>query len=545
MMMQSWSRKRLRTMEYAEGQGSRRRIKTDQYYDRLSDLPDHLAHHILSFLHPDDAARASTLSKRWDSICWSFPIFSFDETRFFNHSMLVRRRHFLDSMHMNLRRCGYPLMQKLRITTVDPQDDELEYLVGRYLSVALKSKLEELELSVYCEACLHQEGCGIHFQLPDDFFNSLSYLTSMVLEACEYGNHDVINLPSLKHLTIRFMYISQDVLRRMISSSPVLETCDLDTCFGFRVLTVYNPSLKRLIVASSRDIRELDMDAPNLSSIHFDGAYSDLLTDGLNMPPKSTEISVFKVANVDSVNSVKDLTLSHVRMKDLSLHFMLSRLQNLERMKIADCLFWNLPLILNEKLESLEMENCHFDSLIANRQSFQNSSPLVVGEFSGMLFCRNNIGGNGMEFSCIKSLTIVGHIEFPDLCLRIHSCPLLETLIMRNCDNITYLRLVSSNLKCLILDTCLNLENGYIDTPNLKYFSYVGYLMDFSHMVVSCGIQARLFLMKSPRICFTHDLQELKLWGLLGRFDCAKSLVVQSDYIKVCVPIAMSFQILA
>lgn len=535
-MMQTWSRKRSRTIEYyysQQGQGiSRRRIRKENYNDRLSNLPDHLAHHILYFLPPDDVARASSLSKKWNSICSSFPVFDFDETRFSDFSSPIRRQHFLDNMRTNFRRrCGYPLIQKLKITTVDPQDDELDRAVERFLSVALNSKLEELQLSVYCDACLHHENCGIHFQLPDNFFNSSSYLTTMVLEACEYGNHDVMSFPSLRSLTLRYMYIAHHVLEKMIASSPLLETCDLDTCFGFRVVAVSNPCLRRLAIDKCRDVKELEIDAPNLASIHFDGSYSDLLMDAMNMPSKSTEIAGFKVRSAGGVNSVSVLTLTNVRMKDFALHSMLSSLRNLERVKIANCMFANLPLILSEKLESVEMENCHFDALVASRQAFQKSPKLVSG-LSGVLF-RGVNGGKGMEFSSVRELTLVGHIYFPDLCLRIDSCPLLETLIMRNCDSVAHLRVVSAKLQCLVLDVCFGLKNGYIDTPNLKCFTYAGYLMDFSHMLVSYGIQARLFLMKSPRLCFSHCLQQLKLWAFLAKFECAKSLVVESDCITV------------
>ncbi|KAI5326305.1 hypothetical protein L3X38_035379 [Prunus dulcis] len=58
-----------------EGEGGRRRRMTD----RFSNLPDQIAHVILSFLSMADLARLSYVSKCWRELCLSSPVFNFNE----------------------------------------------------------------------------------------------------------------------------------------------------------------------------------------------------------------------------------------------------------------------------------------------------------------------------------------------------------------------------------------------------------------------------------------------------------------------------------
>ncbi|EEF28376.1 conserved hypothetical protein [Ricinus communis] len=48
--------------------------------DRISELPEHIIHHILSSLLADDVVRTGALSKFWQSLCSSFPISDFSDS---------------------------------------------------------------------------------------------------------------------------------------------------------------------------------------------------------------------------------------------------------------------------------------------------------------------------------------------------------------------------------------------------------------------------------------------------------------------------------
>lgn len=55
--------------------------------DRLSDLPDDIAHHILSFLPTKSVARTSALSQKWRYLWASFPILDFSEL---SHGWMIK-----------------------------------------------------------------------------------------------------------------------------------------------------------------------------------------------------------------------------------------------------------------------------------------------------------------------------------------------------------------------------------------------------------------------------------------------------------------------
>ena len=48
--------------------------------DQISDLPEMIMHHTLSFLPRKDVAKTSLLSKKWNCVWCSFPILGFDQT---------------------------------------------------------------------------------------------------------------------------------------------------------------------------------------------------------------------------------------------------------------------------------------------------------------------------------------------------------------------------------------------------------------------------------------------------------------------------------
>jgi hypothetical protein len=51
--------------------------------DRISNLPNHITHHILSFLTMEDIARLSIVSKWWQELCIiSIPSLTLDGTRY-------------------------------------------------------------------------------------------------------------------------------------------------------------------------------------------------------------------------------------------------------------------------------------------------------------------------------------------------------------------------------------------------------------------------------------------------------------------------------
>jgi hypothetical protein len=75
-------------------------------FDFLSNLPDPIIHHIMSFLPTRDSTRVSILSKRLGSVCRSYPILDFDQPLYDSHSKEKLKSPpfvFLDFMQKSLK----------------------------------------------------------------------------------------------------------------------------------------------------------------------------------------------------------------------------------------------------------------------------------------------------------------------------------------------------------------------------------------------------------------------------------------------------------
>ncbi|GMN20671.1 hypothetical protein TIFTF001_043141 [Ficus carica] len=111
--------------------------------DRISHLPDEVAHHILSFLPMEDVAQTSTLSKRWKFIWRTLPVVDFDENRFQHLDDLQCRQEFLYSMSRLLlsEDLNRALIKKLRVISIHPRDAGLELLINLFIDLSLSKRV--------------------------------------------------------------------------------------------------------------------------------------------------------------------------------------------------------------------------------------------------------------------------------------------------------------------------------------------------------------------------------------------------------------------
>ncbi|MFS7993933.1 putative leucine-rich repeat domain superfamily, F-box-like domain superfamily [Helianthus anomalus] len=113
--------------------------------DRISQLPDFIVHHIISFLKtPKDLVRMSVLSKTWLHLTSSFPILDFNigdfrsRESFFNYVEYTTSRF----CHQNLPAHSLRLVKFLR----DPADLDI---VDRCLERVLRNGIKELVIYLH------------------------------------------------------------------------------------------------------------------------------------------------------------------------------------------------------------------------------------------------------------------------------------------------------------------------------------------------------------------------------------------------------------
>ena len=216
--------------------------------DRISNLPDAVLCHIISFLPTKFSVGTSVLSKRWRHLWASIPDLDFDDELLLDRDEPVGDsgrsilfKNFVDTVLLHgSRSC----IRKFRLKC---SDHELDSSVNSWICTVLERNVRELDL--YFDMVYPIE-------LPPNFFFCR---TLVVLKLCFSIFLDIpssICFPSLKILHLRSVEFStDDSAQRLLSSCPVLEELvierwRLDEQWVFNVSA---PTLKSLQIYFSVD----------------------------------------------------------------------------------------------------------------------------------------------------------------------------------------------------------------------------------------------------------------------------------------------------
>ena len=249
--------------------------------DRISNLPDSLLCHILSFLTTKEAVVTSILSSRWKTLWTLVPKLDFNSHQFkeisssdeeqspnqfnrygFTFAHIVSRVWALRN-----RNNAYPLKQFRLYWHSDSDPIQVE----TWVHAALSHELEELELHI----CFPEL-----FNFPSALFNYAKTLVVLNL----MGNNVFVNppssvllgFPSLKTLHLdKVWYAKPDSFSRFLSCCPVLQdlTLHLQT-YTYDVLKIIVPTLKRLHLDfnnTAYQYNKLEINAPALEYLCFSG----------------------------------------------------------------------------------------------------------------------------------------------------------------------------------------------------------------------------------------------------------------------------------
>lgn len=257
--------------------------------DRISDLPDFLLSHILSFLTTKDAVVTSILSSRWKTLWTLVPNIDFndDEVGF------LRTPSSLPSYPTWQRPSPLPLLKRYRFTfphivsrvwslrNANPnppkkfrlrwQNDCDPIHVDTWLRTAITRGFEELDLDIYLPL-------PDHFILPFTLFNHCKTLAVLKLAGSIVLNppsSSAMGFPSLKVLHLHLVeYANPDSFSRLLSCCPVLQDLSLqilgneDDENNFKIIV---PTLKRLQFSIHIPNYKLEINAPCLEYLYFIG----------------------------------------------------------------------------------------------------------------------------------------------------------------------------------------------------------------------------------------------------------------------------------
>lgn len=231
--------------------------------DRISNLPDSLVHHILSFLETNDVARTSVLSHRWNHIWTSIPNLEFEWDGWSKPRYLTDK--FIDFVDGTLhRRClSDNSIQKFHLTTSEHLD---ESLLHSWISSVVSRNVKDFSLFL----CANDSSC-----IPLSFFTCAS-LTSFhltVYPILDFPNY--ISFPRLKHLRLENIQLTNQCWsEKVFPNSPDLEELNLENCrFCDPSFCISVPTLKILRIDGTHGLDEcaLKIQAPNLVTLYYTG----------------------------------------------------------------------------------------------------------------------------------------------------------------------------------------------------------------------------------------------------------------------------------
>jgi hypothetical protein len=213
--------------------------------DRINNLPNHIAHHILSFLTMEDIARLSIVSKWWQELCISIPSLTLDVDgmRYKGKDFkLIYFKNFLD--RLMLRRNGMKMVRFcVHWTFPDWHSEEYRFLTWLHDAVRSNVEVLYLDLCIFRRGTFHMPLCVLHCE-------SLRFLTVSL-----FGG--VLQLPSstgfkkLQSLSLTHVRVLDDLfVERVLSSCNSLDKLCLHGVNGTNNISIQSSSLKYLEITS-------------------------------------------------------------------------------------------------------------------------------------------------------------------------------------------------------------------------------------------------------------------------------------------------------
>ncbi|XP_058730470.1 F-box/LRR-repeat protein At4g14103-like isoform X3 [Vicia villosa] len=231
--------------------------------DMISDLPEGILLHILSFLPTKDAVRTSILANKWRHLWTYLTVFHFrtglDESH--HHNPKNTANSLLDLVGRLLHKSNHVERLGVRILETKVDTEKVSSLV----SSAAKHRLQYLELSLGDQSD--------KFMLPHSFsaFESLNELHLELMFTLHIPSG--VCFPKLEKLVVlNVTFLNESSVQQLFSGCPVLQELDLYNC--------YWKNLNHISVAIST-LRRLEIDF-DLFSVDYDHDMT-LTIDAVNL----------------------------------------------------------------------------------------------------------------------------------------------------------------------------------------------------------------------------------------------------------------------
>ncbi|TXG69213.1 hypothetical protein EZV62_004148 [Acer yangbiense] len=348
-----------------------------QKVDMISELPEPILHHILSFLDFRQAAQTCVLSKNWERVWLAYPVVDiynglFDFPFHCKTEIFRRRRlRLLDSLEKSLRNRHHHCkdlvsMKKFNMVMEILEDQEFAPLVDKCVSYAIKCNVKKLKLDFGLDDDDDDDNDSDDDDDDDDegegdrenrWYDLWYDLPPMVLcaksiEVLKLGKCKVglpigsdVKLSYLRKLHLHEVDINNHAINNLFSGCPLIEEMIIGECEGFESIELFGLSkINNIMMFDNWDFNRVDAKLLNVSSL-------SILDKGKLFRP-------FDINATDCTN-LKNMELEGASIKDVSLYKLISELSLLESLYLGSCCKLKTVKISSPSLKTLKISNCY------------------------------------------------------------------------------------------------------------------------------------------------------------------------------------------
>ncbi|MFS7929173.1 putative F-box domain, FBD domain, leucine-rich repeat domain superfamily [Helianthus anomalus] len=378
----------------------------------ISQLPDCILHHILSFIPTKDVVKTAILSKKWNNVWTSVSNLDFDDALLYANEADARdppdETCFINFVERVLSLRDASNIKNFRLSCRVFFNASC---IHSWISSAIMHNVQTLDLCLFVDDS---------FVLPSSVFRSQT-LTSLKLEMnCVLEFPTVIYLPYLKTLHLSLVTFANDgSTQKLFSGCPVLEELTLVDCewLNLKNITIASSTLKRLTIDDlpyfgppdgPKDCK-IKIYTSNLVYLKYTGYPSNdiFVCDASSLVKAYISVLVPHEKQKEVASHVVNLLkgLSKVAFLNVSDH-------TIESLVFADNMLVDLPVFMNlTRLDlTMEIRKSTVEALMKFLYCFPNLQSLYFSEGFNhdVCFVDNDLTCSSLPkciSSCLKMLT--------------------------------------------------------------------------------------------------------------------------------------------
>ncbi|PWA47984.1 F-box domain, Leucine-rich repeat domain, L domain-like protein [Artemisia annua] len=339
--------------------------------DRISQVPEFIIHHIMSFLDsPKKRVRMSVLSKDLFAITASDPILDFDIRKFGefipfdpSNNGNFRDKFFKYVEYTTSRFCQQNVSAHTIKLIAEVWDATHVDILDRCLELVLLKGVQVLVVNIKNGVSLLSSSIP-RYHVPNQLL-SASSLTSFTLRGCEMPSSlmvDPLKFKSLKLLQLEYLHLDEELIKYRTTNCTLLEELLVKFCYGFKRFCVYGlQNLKKVEIVSGVEFDDpllcdtgveiIDIEAPNLLDIFVaNRKRSEAPCINLASCEKLTTLT-YNVFLPSKSGVLSDLLSNETFIQNLTLFLP----YNCKRLKLSSSSLRKLVLIEKSTLEEIDI----------------------------------------------------------------------------------------------------------------------------------------------------------------------------------------------